>query len=769
MTRWTYIGIVATLIIVLSIPLYVVQNRARRSAASLTIPAAVEFVGSEACRDCHQSEFDKWKDSHHQLAMAVASDETILGDFADAEFRHFGVTTRFYKKDGRYMVATQGPGGEMNDFEITHTFGWFPLQQYLIPFPGGRLQCLPIAWDSREKRWYHLYPERPLAADDWLYWTNNGQNWNAMCAECHSTDLRKNYDPDDETYRTAWSEISVGCEACHGPGSDHVAWAQLPEMGRPAVANTALVVKTSGLTSAGQVQLCAPCHARRMSLDDNIHAHADFLDYGIPQLLNEGMYFSDGQILDEVYVYGSFIQSKMHAREVRCSDCHDVHSIRRIKEGNDLCLQCHRAAIYDTRDHHFHKQAGETGDPIRAADGEMLFDVGSGARCEGCHMPGRRYMGVDYRPDHSFRIPRPDLSLALNTPNACNRCHVDKTVQWSVDAMAKWYGKKKRPHYGTILAAGRQQDPNALSELVRLAGDRLYPDIVRATALSLASSYPDENAVEAVKRALSDESALIRHTAVNRFAIQDPEQQAALVGPLLYDPVRAVRIEAARSLVRAVQQGMGPSLKKPYEKALAEYITAMERTGDFAASRHNLGNVYADLGQTDRAIGHYRKAIAIDRRFYPAKVNLAMLYNAQGQKDQAEALFREVVQEHPGLYEIKYSLGLLLAEKKAYDEAIIYLGDAAAGLPQRSRIQYNLALLLKQLKRNAQAETALHRALSVDPNNPDYLYALAVLYMEWERPDDALEAALQLRDAHPTLAMGRDLVNYIKRSKADHQ
>jgi hypothetical protein len=299
---------------------------------------------------------DKWNGSHHQLAMAEASDETVLGDFADAEFRQFGVTSRFYKKDGRFMVATRGPGGEMGDFEITHTFGWFPLQQYLIPFPDGRLQCLPIAWDSRENRWYHLYPDRQLAADDWLYWTNNGQNWNAMCAECHSTDLRKNYDPKTDSYRTAWSEISVGCEACHGPGSDHVAWAQLPEMGRPDVANTALAVDTGEMTSAGQLQLCAPCHARRMSLDDNIHAHADFLDYGIPQLLSEGMYFPDGQILDEVYVYGSFVQSKMHARDVRCSDCHDVHSIKRIKDGNALCLQCHRAAIYDTRDHHFHKK-----------------------------------------------------------------------------------------------------------------------------------------------------------------------------------------------------------------------------------------------------------------------------------------------------------------------------------------------------------------------------------------------------------------------------
>ena len=763
MTHWKLTGIIATLVIIFSIPLYVVQEKSRRSATHTNRQPPATFTGSDACRDCHRGEYDKWNGSHHQLAMAVASDETVLGDFADAEFHHLGVTTRFYRKDGRFMVATQGPQGEMGDYEITHTFGWFPLQQYLIPFPGGRLQCLPIAWDSREKRWYHLYPDGPIAADDWLYWTNNGQNWNAMCAECHSTDLRKNYDPEDDTYRTRWSEISVGCEACHGPGSAHVAWAQLPEMGRPDVANTALEVKTSKLTSAQQVQLCAPCHARRMSLDDNIHAHADFLDYGIPQLLNEGMYFPDGQILDEVYVYGSFIQSKMHARDVRCSDCHDVHSIRRIKDGNDLCLQCHRAAIYDTRDHHFHKKAGEVGDPIRTTSGKILFEVGSGASCEGCHMPGRIYMGVDYRPDHSFRIPRPDLSLALDTPNACSRCHVDKTVKWSVDAMGKWYGEKKRPHYGTTLAAGRQQDPEALAALVRLATDRLYPDIVRATALSLASSYPNMVALEALKRALSDESAILRHTAVNRLAIPDPEQRMALVGPLLYDPVRAVRIEAARSLTAAGQHGLGPSLGQPYEKALAEYIRTMERTGDFAASRHNLGNLYADLGQMDRAIGHYRKAIAIDRLFYPAKVNLAMLYNAQGQKDQAEALLREVADEYPDLYEIKYSLGLLLAEKKAYDAAVIYLGDAAAGLPQRSRIHYNLALLLKQLNRKTEAESALNRALLADPGNPDYLYALAVLYMESGRLDDALKVAVQLRNNHPDLAFSVNLVNHIKK------
>jgi tetratricopeptide (TPR) repeat protein len=762
--KWKLTGMIATLIIALTIPLYLVQERNRRLAAREDEPPSATFVGSEACRECHGNEYDKWKGSHHQLAMAVASDETVLGNFENAEFQHFNVTTRFYKQDGRFMVHTQGPQGEMGDFEITHTFGWFPLQQYLIPFPGGRLQCLPIAWDARKMQWYHLYPDRSLAADDWLYWTNNGQNWNAMCAECHSTDLRKNYDPHTGHYATRWSEISVGCEACHGPGSDHVAWAQLPEMGRPTLVNAALTVKTHDMTSNRQIQLCAPCHARRMSLGDNIHAHTDFLDYGIPQLLSEGMYFPDGQILEEVYVYGSFMQSKMHARDVRCSDCHDVHSIKRIKEGNTLCLQCHRAAIYDTRDHHFHKQTGEPGEPIRADDGSILFDVGSGARCEACHMPGRHYMGVDYRPDHSFRIPRPDLSLRLNTPNACNRCHADKTVTWSIDAMAKWYGKRKRPHYGTLLAAGRRQDPQALTALVALASDRLYPDIVRATALSLAAHYPDAAVTSALENALEDESALLRHTAVNRLSIPDPKRLVERVGPLLYDPVKAVRIEAARSLAGAIKRGFGATFAKAHGRALAEYIRAMERTGDFATSRHNLGNLYNDLQQPEKAIDQYRKAIAIDPLFYPAKVNLAMLYNTRGDKDQAEQLLREVVEAYPDLHEIKYSLGLLLAEKKSFDQAVVYLGDAAAGLPQRSRIQYNLALLLKALNRNQEAETALNRALTASPDNPDYLYALAVLYLEWNRPSDALKAAERLRAAHPNLAMGRDLVQYINQS-----
>ncbi|MCU0596484.1 MAG: hypothetical protein MUC98_13625, partial [Desulfobacterota bacterium] len=372
MRSWKIAGIIATLVIVLSIPIYYFlfeRDIPSRKGQGAVRPAA--FVGSLKCKECHQKEYDKWLNSNHDHAMDVADEKTVLGDFNNAVFQAHGITSHFYRKDGKFFVRTQGPEGKMGDFEVQYTFGWFPLQQYLVPFPAGRFQCLPIAWDVREKKWYHLYPNEALDPKDWLYWTNAAQNWNGMCAECHSTNLKKNYDVKMDTYKTTWSDIDVGCEACHGPGSLHVQWAEMPDMARPRVENYELVVKTSGIGSRKLVELCAPCHSRRASLGDYTHAEADLLDSMLPSLLTEELYFPDGQILDEVYAYGSFTQSKMYHRDVRCSNCHDVHGLKVIKEGNGLCLQCHRAEEYDSREHHFHKKKGEKGDPIKAPDGKV--------------------------------------------------------------------------------------------------------------------------------------------------------------------------------------------------------------------------------------------------------------------------------------------------------------------------------------------------------------------------------------------------------------
>lgn len=765
MNNWKITGIVATIVIVLTIPAYLFKAKyLPRVQAPVDSSVMPRFVGSQKCKDCHKIEYDKWHNSHHDLAMAAATEKTVLGDFNNAEFSYFGSVSRFYRKDGKFFVHTRGPGGNMGDFEITYTFGYYPLQQYLVPFPGGRLQCLPIAWDSKDNKWFHLYPDAPLDPGDWMYWTNAAQTWNAMCADCHSTNVKKNYDIKTDSYQTTWSEIDVGCEACHGPGSNHVKWAEMPDMARPQThKNYELVVKTNDINSRQLIELCAPCHSRRSPLGDFVHGKESFLDSMLPRLLDEGLYFADGQILEEVYVYGSFIQSKMYDRDVRCSDCHDVHSIKLVKEGNALCLQCHRASIYDTKEHHFHKTKGETGKPILSENGKILFEVGSGAECVQCHMPGRYYMVNDYRPDHSLRIPRPDLSISIGAPNACNRCHIDKTNQWSNDYITKWYGPGRRPHYGTVLAAGRRGLQGAQGELIQLAGDPLFPVNVRATALSLLRGYMGANTTQAFERALIDEEPLIRRTAVETLRLTDSKKQIALLSPALYDPIKAVRVEAARNLSETPGKKWRPELEKVFQTGLTEFKEVMEYTGDFAASRYNLANLYVSLNQPEAAIQSYNAAIRIDDQFYPAKVNLAMLYNQQGKKDEAEILLAEVVTAHPDLYDIHYSLGLLLAEKNRYAEAAGHLQKAAAGLPKRARVHYNLGLLLQYLRKDNAAEAALLTANEIEPDSLDYLYALADFYIKRSRFQEAKSIAEQMVAKHPTQNVGHDLLKFINR------
>jgi tetratricopeptide (TPR) repeat protein len=757
---WKAIGLIAATVIVLSLPVYyfTVERDKGEIVISDTKPT---FVGTEKCKDCHKAEYDKWQDSHHYHAMEAAGDESVLGDFNDTEFTIHERTTRFYRKEGGFFVYTHGPDGEMAEFEISNTFGWYPLQQYLIPFPGGRLQTLPYAWDVKEKKWFRVPPVEDISPDDWLYWTNNGQNWNGMCAECHSTNLKKNYDPDSDSFNTTWSDINVGCEACHGPGSKHVSWAEMPDMARPQVENFELVQDTSGTEAREAVELCAPCHSRRAALGDYVHAEKDLLDSLLPSLLNEELYFADGQILEEVYVYGSFTQSKMYRHGIRCADCHDVHSIKLVKEDNELCLQCHRAEEYDTREHHFHKNKDEKGEPIKSADGKVLFEVGTGADCVKCHMPGRYYMGNDYRPDHSFRIPGPALNAEIGSPDACLRCHVDKNSNWSIETIAKWYGPGRRPHYGTILAKGRKGMPEFKVELIRLAGNPLYPVIVRATALSLLAAYPDEETLQSFELALQDEEALIRRTAISNLPPMAPESMAKIIGPYLYDPVKAVRIEAAAKLAGTPSEHLDKDQAVVFNSALQEFERAMEYSADFSFARFNLGNLYNSLGRQEDAVKNYLAAIEIDNQFFPAQVNLAMLYNSRGENDKAESLLLEVLVANPEMYDIAYSLGLLLVEMEKTDEAVEYLEKAAEGLQTRSRIWYNLGLLQASLGHDAEAEASLLKAKVLEPDSLDYLFALADFYLKRGRRQRARVYAELLIEKYPQNPIGYQLMRVI--------
>jgi len=744
--NWRITGVVALIVIVVSIPLYAIRE-AQQQDTEVPVPESHStFVGRDQCIECHTDAYESWLGSDHDKAMDFANEETVSGDFNDAEFEHNGITSRFYRKDDKYFVYTEGLGGEMAEFPVLYTFGVEPLQQYLVPMEGGRLQALSIAWDTEQQHWFSLYPDADIAADDWLHWTRNGQNWNGMCAECHSTNLRKNFDAETDTFHTEWSEIDVSCEACHGPGSKHVDWANIDPMGRPVADNYDLVVNTSEIDNRQLVDLCAPCHARRAEIGDYDHSQVDLLENTVPSLLVEGSYHPDGQILEEVYVWGSFLQSKMYANGVRCDDCHDVHSLKLHKQGNDLCLQCHLGDTYDSYDHHFHQHVVE-GEPS------------DGALCVKCHMPEQPFMVIDDRADHSIRVPRPDLSLEIGVPNACSQsgCHDDQTVEWSVEAYTKWYGEARKAHFGTVLAAARDGDPEAEDGLHALLENTLYPVIVRATVLNALQVYPGQRTDDAMRRALADEEALMRVTAVDAIAQQTPEGLVDQLGPMLFDPVRAVRIRAAARLAGVGREYFKAYQRDALDKELAEYIEATERNLDFATSGMNLGNLYASQGDAAMAERYYRMAGEVDDLFYPAKMNLAVLVSQQGNNEEAERLLREVLEAYPEQYEAAYSLALLLVGMNRIQEGTFYLARAADGMPQNSRAQYNYGLLLAQLSRDEEAEVALRNALNLEPESFEYLYAMIDFHYKRGQFDKALVFADRMIEAHPLQRFGHDV------------
>ena len=730
----------------------------RPVTSSDSTSALAEFVDNQLCADCHQQQYQEWLDSHHDLAMQEADAETILGNFDDTRFVHRGVMSRFFKKDGRFLVHTEGPGGKMGNYEVTYTFGVEPLQQYLIEFPGGRLQSLSIAWDTKQNRWFHLYPNERISPEDPLHWTGRYQNWNLMCAECHSTNLKKNYDLGTDTYQTTWSAINVSCQACHGPGSVHVAWAGATREGKPRKSTSySLVVNFKSSDPRYEVNVCAPCHSRRHAVSPDDQHGRPLLDDFMPATLREGLYYPDGQVLEEVYVYGSYLQSKMYHAGVRCSDCHNSHSLKLRTEGNALCGQCHNqqknprfpsltAKNYDTPEHHFHT-AGS-----------------AGALCVNCHMPARLYMVVDPRRDHSFRVPRPDLSVRINTPNACTLCHTEKSDPWATETVARWYGLQRRQetHYGQVIADGRAEKPEAAATLGALANDPGQVPIVRATALELLRGYGVKGLALMVK-ATQDPDPLVRATAVGGLDALDPQRKLAAAVALLEDPIRAVRVHAVRQLASVPAAHFSAAQRGAFEKALGEYRDLQTADADWPGAHLNMGVVQAATEKFDEAEQSYLNAIRMDPTFLPARVNLATLYNQSRRNKDAERVLREALERHPKEGELHYSLGLLLAEEERLEEAARALGKAAELLPARPRVHYNYALALQHLGRRAEAEAGLLQAYELNSRDSEIVYALAVFYVQQHHWRHALPYAKKLVELMPDAAGPRRMLGEIVR------
>jgi predicted CXXCH cytochrome family protein len=769
--KWLIAGAVAAIGAAAAVVYFRPATHKAPESAAAAVAVSAQYVGAKACASCHAKEFDAWKGSHHDLAMQHASETSMLGNFDNARFNYAGVTSTFFKRDGKFFVNTDGADGKLRDFEIKYAFGLTPLQQYLVEFPDGRIQALSIAWDARAKdkggqRWFHLYPGQAIKAGDRLHWTGIDQNWNHQCAECHSTNLRKNFNAQANTFKTTWSEINVACEACHGPGSNHAAWAKkegdwqrMPGKGMAVALDErrgAAWVRKEGEDTAErskprdtqrEIEVCARCHARRGQLTDDYAFGRPLADTHRASLLQEGLYWPDGQMRDEVYNYASFLQSEMYAKGVTCSDCHEPHSLRLREPGNKVCTQCHQATKFDT-DKHTHHAAGTPG-----------------AQCPACHMPTTTYMVVDPRHDHSMRIPRPDRSVSMGVPNACNACHKNRSAQWSAEQIGKWSPKPVPgfQRFAEALHAGNRTAADAREALLAAAEDRRQPAVGRASAIALLAHYADARTMAVLRNALDDVDPLVRGAAVEALGGAAPEARAQSLFRMLADPVRTVRIAAARGLVGVPADRASAEQRAALASGLEEYVAAQRFNADRPEAHSNLGALYAEQGDAAKAEAEFRQALAIDPGFVPGAINLADLYRSRRDEQGAEATLRAALKREPAAAPLHYALGLSLVRQKRPADALAELRQAAKLAADQPRYAYVLGIALHGSGKKAEGIQALAEAHRRFPGDAALLQALATMERDRGERQAATGYARKLLALTPDDAQAKALLQELQR------
>lgn len=683
------------------------------------------FVGEGACIECHQQAYDDWQGSHHDWAMQLPNDTTVFADFNNTTFAADSVTYHFSRNDSAYFVKTVGDDGLTKEFEVAYTFGVTPLQQYLIKFPDGKYQTLRATWDTEKKEWFNQYAGQVIPHDDWLHWSQGGQRWNTMCAECHSTNLKKNYEPNTDAFNTTYSVINVSCEACHGPGLEHVTWASGDtSLGEPKVL-------MSGVGQKAQLNLCAACHARRVKLTDVIQPDVAFADQFLVQNITDEFYHPDGQIKEEDYVIGSFMQSRMYAEGVKCSDCHNVHSMELKTKGNALCLQCHLPNQYNTPDHHFHKMDTEE------------------ASCISCHMTGDYYMGNDFRRDHSFRVPRPDQSVEYNTPNACIGCHEDQSNEWAAEWIVKWYGPDRADHFSDhlLVATNRNYTSEQSQQVLSFINDLKYPPIARATAMEYVNLTNNDAELQMLLTALNDSSSLIRYQALSKLRIYPPNEVLGVALAHVKDSTRLVRIAAARLIVELDVNQLEPAQRNSVLIARSELDQMMAANADFPLGRMQMGDHYMRQNNVHKAIEEYEMALKMDHLLTAVYTNLATAYNMIGENSSAISTLNKLIELEPAYGRAYYLRGLLLNELNDTDGAQNDLKRSIELDPYNFRGWYNYATLLKQNGELDEAEKTIKNGLQYQPENPDGEYLLALIYQEQGRTAEAQVIIARLQAA----------------------
>jgi len=673
---------------------------------------------SSDCSACHGAQARAWQTSHHAQAMAVATrtkganelqlSPAVLGDFSEVSTEHMGLSATFRTVDGHPVMSLTRDKRTTHHL-VTHSFGVTPLQQYLTDVGDGQRQVLPFSWDSRPEseggqRWITLHPDEDIAPADRLHWQQPLANWNGMCADCHSTGLIRNYSSANQQFATTSTAINVGCGSCHGadphntnPIARGSSVGFTPRFPASATGKAKSAAVNSKLNQHRTMDICAGCHSLRSPLVDGINPELAYLDQFAPALLNPTLYFPDGQIKEEVYVWGSFLQSRMHAEGVTCGNCHDPHSQALKIEGNALCGQCHAVEKYDSKVHHQHQPSTV------------------GAQCVSCHMPSRTYMVVDDRRDHSFHVPDPKRSKALGSPDPCTSCHQGKTQQWAAEAItSKPTDNSQRPLWELLAGS-----PLATATLASLLQNKTIPEILRASALEQQSQLTGPVSLTLLKSALTSAEPLLVYAAASATRSLELAQREALLIPLLGHQFRAVRVAAANQLrdsKQATDISTGKLINVLAEADNADQVSSWRGEGLLNQALHA-----ERRGDVEAAVTLYQQAIDQDAYFEPSYINLTELFRRKGDKRREQLLYTRALRALPNSAVLRYSYALHLVRRKNPTQALVQTTQALKFEPASRSNAYLHLLLLDNVGRTEQGVTWLRNNLKHHRQSPRVL------------------------------------------------
>lgn len=671
--------------------------------------------------DCHRAQVENWRQSHHAKAMLPATADNMLGNFNNTSFESDDGWTLFNQDRNGYYIETGKIGEAGTRYRVPYVLGFSPLQQVLVDIGKGRFQAYTVAWDSRSiqqggQRWFSLYEQTHTAGSP-FYWLGTFNNWNARCAQCHSTKLSREYDVETDSYNSRWKEINVACEACHGPASKHL---QLKKAAKTGVNSgfdirldrrstwifkqgMSTAIHTGSVISSvdkGQIDQCAACHSRRTALTDGADA-GDYSQHYIPRIAVPGLYHGDGQILDEVYVYGSFSQSKMAAAGVVCSNCHQPHSGKLLLPGNQLCGQCHRLNIFDAPEHTLHKVGS------------------SGPGCIDCHMPSKRYMGVDDRRDHAYRVPNPWVSELLGSPDVCLTCHKDNDSQWSQQQLKEKKEQVFADHsdIGSAVVLNRLAPQKGQSLIARLVLDEQQPPMRRAVLLSQLDLNIADN-IQVLNSAASDTQSLVK-LGVLRVLNSAPYPLQLQIGfGLLYDDNKNVRLQAIRLLAPAFRHSVPEKALQQMQLVLTEALVTYQKQQDLLSAQSALADMAYKVGALEQAQLYYINALKLQPSFLPAKLNLASIYRETGQLEKAKTLLEEILVIEENHAMALHNLGLIYVIDGQWPKAIAALKRAADVEPENSRFAFVYVLSLEASGEINMALDEVKKLERVTPGDP---------------------------------------------------